>query len=643
MPDSSPTDTGEAALRSRRLSQFAALLFVAFTGTALHYGFQHRWDVVLILVTAALLMLPSQWLNHRGHQQASAVVILGAATLALSCIMWRSDGLRDSSLLGFPVILIAAGQLLKPRQFWWLLTGMVLSVLLVGLGTLHGWRSETTPGTDLDRLTDSLTILLVNGVVVWFMAYDMQKALARLRVQIARYRESEKNLTHLAQHDALTHLPNRILGSELVEQAIATSARHQQLVALLFVDLDNFKDVNDSVGHSAGDEFLQQVALRLRDAVRHADIVCRQGGDEFLVGVTGVTDTQGIAQAAAQVLQRMQEPFHLRGLEILASCSIGIAVHPKDGATFEELLRHADLAMYQAKESGRNAYRFFDEEINTSIRENLHLISSLRQAIAQNELVLHYQPVFDLGNDALVGAEALVRWQNPKLGLVSPGLFIPVAEKSGLIVDIGQWVLQEACRQMRAWRMAGAPPLRVAVNLSPVQFRRGDVEAIIERVLQQTGLAPEQLELEVTESTLIQDTEKFVQTLQRIKAMGIHLAIDDFGTGYSNLSYLQRFSVDKLKIDQSFVRRLLDGEKDVTMVSAIIHLAKSLNLMVTAEGVENVETRDALKRMDCDQAQGYWFAKPMPAAQFEAFWRKQLAAPAMHPGVVPIPPSPSSA
>ena len=627
MPDHSATDTLDDALRSRRLFQFAALLFIAFTGTAVQYGFQQRWDIVLILGSTAALMWPSQWLNHRGRREAAAILILGAATLALFGIMWRSDGLHDSSLLGYPVILIAAGQLLKPRQFWWLLAGMVLCVLLVGLGTLQGWRGQTTPGTELDRLTDSLTILLVNGVVVWFMAYDMQRALARLHVQIARFRESEKNLTHLAQHDALTRLPNRVLGSELVEQAIAQSTRHQQLVALLFVDLDNFKDVNDSVGHSAGDEFLKQVALRLRDAVRHADIVCRQGGDEFLIGVTDVADTQGIAQVATQVLQRMQAPFHLRGLEILATCSIGIAVYPKDGATFEALLRHADLAMYQAKESGRNAYRFFDEEINTSIRENLHLISSLRQALTQNELVLHYQPVFDLSDNRLVGAEALVRWQNPKLGLVSPGLFIPAAEKSGLIVDIGQWVLQDACRQMQTWREAGAPALMVAVNLSAVQFRRGDVELVIERALRESGLDPTQLELEMTESTLIQDTEKFMQALQRIKAMGIRLSIDDFGTGYSNLSYLQRFAVDKLKIDQSFVRRLLNGEKDVAMVSAIIHLARSLNLTVTAEGVENDETRAALQRMGCDQAQGYWFAKPMPAAQFEAFWRAQMAAP----------------
>jgi diguanylate cyclase (GGDEF)-like protein len=627
VPDHSATDTLGDALRSRRLFQFAALLFIAFAGTAVQYGFQQRWDVVLILGTTAALMLPCQWLNHRGRYEAASILILGSATLALFGIMWRSDGLRDSSLLGYPVILIAAGQLLKPKQFWWLLAAMVLCVVGVGLGTLQGWRGVTTPGTDLDRLTDSVTILLVNGMLVWFLAYDMQKALMGLRVQIARFRESEKNLTHLAQHDALTRLPNRVLGSELVEQAIASSTRHQQLVALLFVDLDNFKDVNDSVGHSAGDEFLQQVALRLRDAVRHADIVCRQGGDEFLIAVTDLSDTQGIAQVAAQVLQRMQAPFHLRGLEILATCSIGIAVHPKDGATFEQLLRHADLAMYQAKESGRNAYRFFDEEINTSIRENLHLISSLRQAMVQNELVLHYQPVFDLHTNRLVGAEALVRWQNPKLGLVSPGLFIPAAEKSGLIVDIGQWVLQDACRQMQAWRQAGAPALMVAVNLSAVQFRRGDIEAVIEHALQQSGLDPAQLELEMTESTLIQDTDKFTQTLQRLKAMGIRLSIDDFGTGYSNLSYLQRFAVDKLKIDQSFVRRLLHGEKDVAMVSAIIHLAKSLNLTVTAEGVENVETRDALQRMDCDQAQGYWFAKPMPAAQFEAFWRAQLATP----------------
>ena len=621
-------DAEEATVRSRRVFQFALLVFIAFSGTAAQYGLQSRWDVVLSLGLGAALMLPSQWLNHRGHHEAAAGMVLSVATLSLFSIMWFSDGLRDSSLLGYPVILIGAGQLLKPKHFWILLAFMLGCVVILGLGTLNGWRTGVTPGTELDRLTDSVSILLINGFLVWFLTYDMQNALVRLRAQIARFHASEKNLTYLAQHDGLTRLPNRILGNELLTEAMRAAAEEKNLVAMLFVDLDNFKDVNDSLGHSAGDDFLVQVAQRLRESVLQTDIVCRQGGDEFLIGLTGLQHPDAVAKVSQDILQKMQAPFQLRGLEVLASCSIGIALYPQHGNSFDELMRHADLAMYHAKEAGRNTFRFFSEDIRSSVTESLHLISSLRQAVTQEEFVLHYQPVYDLHSGRLLGAEALVRWQNPKLGMVSPGLFITLAEKSGLIVDIGQWVLTEACRQMQAWRQQGATDLFVSVNLSPVQFSRGNVEAVIAQALRETGLDPRQLELEVTESTLIHDTEKFITTLGPIQHSGIRMSIDDFGTGYSNLSYLQRFPVHKLKIDQSFVRRLMQGQKDVAMVSAIIHLAKSLQLTVTAEGVENEATREALTRMGCDQAQGYLFARPMPAKDFEAYW---LARPTLTP------------
>lgn len=621
-------DAEEATVRSRRVFQFALLVFIAFSGTAAQYGLQSRWDVVLSLGLGAALMLPCQWLNHRGHHEAAAGMVLSVATLSLFSIMWFSDGLRDSSLLGYPVILIGAGQLLKPRHFWMLLTFMLGCVVMLGLGTLNGWRTGITSGTELDRLTDSVSILLINGFLIWFLTHDMQNALVRLRAQIARFHASEKNLTYLAQHDGLTRLPNRILGNELLTEAMRLAAEEKNLVAMLFVDLDNFKDVNDSLGHSAGDDFLVQVAQRLRESVRQSDIVCRQGGDEFLIGLTGLQHPDAVAKVSQDILQKMQAPFQLRGIEVLASCSIGIALYPQHGNSFDELMRHADLAMYHAKEAGRNTFRFFSEDIRSSVTESLHLISSLRQAVTQEEFVLHYQPVYDLHSGRLLGAEALVRWQNPKLGMVSPGLFITLAEKSGLIVDIGQWVLTEACRQMQAWRQQGATDLFVSVNLSPVQFSRGNVEAVIAQALRETGLDPRQLELEVTESTLIHDTEKFITTLGRIQHSGIRMSIDDFGTGYSNLSYLQRFPVHKLKIDQSFVRRLMQGQKDVAMVSAIIHLAKSLQLTVTAEGVENEATREALTRMGCDQAQGYLFARPMPAKDFEAYW---LARPTLTP------------
>ena len=616
----------EQALLSRRLFQLASVVFAAFAITAVRYGVQGRWDIASLLALGATSMLVCLWLNQRAGTYAASALLWTSATCLVSAIMWRSDGLKDSALLAYPAILVGAAQLLKPQYFFGLLAAILLCVLGLGLGSVYGWRHDLATGTDLERLADTLTILVISGLMIWFLAMDMRNALRGLKSQIAQFHESEKNLTYLAQHDALTRLPNRALGSELMDQAIAYCSRHKTRMALLFVDLDNFKDINDSLGHSAGDDFLKQVASRLRAAIRKSDILCRQGGDEFLIGLTDVPDNQAISWTSNNILAQIKESFTLRETEILASCSIGIAVFPKDGADFEELLRHADLAMYQAKEAGRNTFRFFDEDINASIRENLHLVTSMRAAMAQHEFVLHYQPVINLATGALVGAEALIRWQNPKLGLVSPALFIPVAEKSGLIVDIGPWVIEEACRQMRLWRDAGAPPLTIAVNLSPVQFRRGNVEGIIEHALRTSGLEPQCLELEVTESTLVQDTEKFILALQRIKALGIRISIDDFGTGYSNLSYLQRFAVDTLKIDQSFVKRLLNGEQDLAIVTAIVQMAKSMRLTTNAEGVEDDATRQQLVALGCDQAQGYFFAKPLSAEKFGEYMREKLAA-----------------
>ena len=620
-------DADALALRKRRLFQYSAILLVALVLTAINYGLQGRMDVVVILMSSALTMPLCMWINYRHSHYMASQMMLASIVLALSALMWRSDGLEDSSLLGFPVVLVGAAQFLKPRHFVAALGIMLFIVLGIGLGTELGWRTLAVAGTETDRITDSLSILAIGGYLTWLLTHDMQKSLSALRQQIKNLHASEKDLKFLAQHDSLTRLPNRVLGGELIERAMLGNHRRDLQVALLFVDLDNFKDINDSLGHSAGDAFLKEVSMRLLTAVRVADVVCRQGGDEFLIGLPDMASNDDIAQVAKNVLQHMQAPFILRETEILASCSIGIAVYPKDGRNFEELLRHADLAMYQAKESGRNTYRFFDEDINASIRENLHLISTMRAAIAQNEFVLHYQPIFDLRTHAVVGVEALVRWQNPKLGLVAPNMFIPTAEKSGLIVELGQWVIDEACRQMSAWREAGAPRLTISVNMSPVQFRRGDVEGVIGRALARSGLDPACLELEVTESTLVQDTEKFIAVLQRIKGMGIRISIDDFGTGYSNLSYLQRFAVDKLKIDQSFIKRLTNSSQDAAIVNAIIQMAKSLHLTTNAEGVEDEATRALLSDMGCDLAQGYLLARPMTADQFGVYISQTLRAP----------------
>ncbi len=618
MPHTPSTlDATEQALRAKRLIQISSLTILGLAILAARAMLAGRWAEAIVMAGGIAMLLLCQSLNRRGATDSANLLLVLALTTMVSILMWRGEGLRDSALLAFPAVLISAGLLIRPAHVPRLLLAMVLVVLLLAGASLIGLRVDRSPDQLIDRTVDVTIILLISGFAVWVMVGDLHKALGRLNVQIAQYEQSQQELTYLSQHDTLTQLPNRILGRSRMEQAIANAHRNGGRIALLFVDLDNFKAINDSLGHTAGDDFLRQVAQRLLEAVRQTDVVCRHGGDEFLIGITDVAQADAVTTVAGKVLALLASLFTVGGTEVSSSCSIGIALYPDNGTDFETLLRHADTSVYHAKDAGRNLFRFYDPSMNTRMQENLQLVAGLRNALARQEFVLHYQPVVDIGSGRLVGAEALIRWQSAEGGLVAPGLFIPAAEKSGLIVEIGEWVLQEACRQSVAWQAAGYAPFVMAVNLSPVQFRRGTMEAVISGALADSGLAPQWLELEVTESTLIQDSERFIVSLQKLKGLGIRIAIDDFGTGYSNLSYLQRFSIDKLKIDQSFVRRLLDGPQDLAIVSAIIQIARSLQLSTTAEGIEDQATCDQLARLGCTQGQGYLFAKPMPAADFE--------------------------
>ena len=433
---------------------------------------------------------------------------------------------------------------------------------------------------------------------------------------------AQERIRQLAYFDSLTNLPNRRLLQDRAEQALASAEREGKQVALLFVDLDHFKPINDSLGHSAGDKLLGEVAQRLQSCVRRMDTVARLGGDEFVVLLTDVT-IEGATEVARKLIYRVARPYEIESHELSVTPSLGISVFPQDGRDFEALLKHADTAMYRAKESGRNAYQFFASEMNVAALERLTLENSLRQGIERGEFVLHYQPQIDLASGRIVGAEALVRWRHPQLGLVPPGKFIPVAEVSGLIVMIGEWVLGEACRQNCAWQQAGLPAISIAVNISAVQFRSGRIEDNVAAVLADTGLAPELLELELTEGIVMVGANATVETLQRISDMGVKLAIDDFGTGYSSLSYLKRFPIDRLKIDQSFVRDIVTDIDDWAISSAIISMGHSLRLKVIAEGVEHVEQLEMLRRQGCDEVQGYYFSVPLPADDFAVLLRQQ--------------------
>ena len=626
MPDfQHTTSQAEQQLSGRRLQQIAALtVFVLLIGIPISAA-NDRWQSVVVSILTIGCAAFSLLLQRRGHIQAGGLVLVGSQTACVTFVLWHGQGIYGSAMLGYPAILIFASMLAAPRHLFVLLGVMLVCISAMVLASVLGYRTYTVVPPTLTRLLVTLLVLSSCAIALWLLSSDLRNALARLKVEVEQVNQSKANLAYLAQHDALTKLPNRLLGREYTEKALSSARRHGGKVALMFIDLDNFKTVNDSMGHSAGDEFLQQVAQRLESSVRDTDTVCRHGGDEFLVMLPDVDDANRVATVVTHLLERLAAPYTVRDTRVESSCSIGIAVFPQDGQDFEQMLKGADTAMYHAKEAGRNTFRYYDEAMNRSMVEELNLTIGLRQALLRQEFELHYQPVLDLASGQLVGAEALIRWRHPEQGLVPPMKFIPISERSGLIVEIGEWVLQEACRQMVAWRAAGMPEFVLAVNLSMVQFRRGNIEEVVGKALHTHGLKPSCLELELTESELILDSEKFIETLQALKALGVRLSIDDFGTGYSNLSYLQRFDVDKLKIDQSFIRRLNASPHDRAIVQAIIQMAHSLGLATTAEGIEDDATRAKLHELGCDQGQGYLFARPQPSAQFEHFLREQMA------------------
>jgi diguanylate cyclase (GGDEF)-like protein/PAS domain S-box-containing protein len=436
-------------------------------------------------------------------------------------------------------------------------------------------------------------------------------------------------MSNLAHHDGLTGLPNRVHLNDRIGQAITVAHRHGGKLAVLFLDLDHFKHINDSLGHPIGDKLLQSVAKRLTSCVRESDTVSRQGGDEFVLVLSEIAHAKNAALCAQKLLTMLRAPNFIghHGLEV--SASIGISIYPDDGVDAETLIKTADTAMYQAKANGRNNYMFFEQEMNVRAVERQSIEEDLRGALERQEFVLEYQPKIDLQTGAITGAEALIRWLHPHRGLVSPLMFIPVAEDSGIILPIGMWVRREACRQARAWQDAGLPPLPVAVNISVVEFRDQNFLESIRSILKETRLEPRFLELELTESVLMQHAETATTVLRQLKAMGVQLAVDDFGTGYSSLSYLRRFPIDSLKIDRSFIRDVASNTDDATIVSAMISMGRSLKQKVIAEGVETREQFLVLQGQLCSEGQGYYFSRPVPPKQFATLLENGISGPVL--------------
>ncbi|TGE31186.1 EAL domain-containing protein [Desulfosporosinus sp. Sb-LF] len=440
---------------------------------------------------------------------------------------------------------------------------------------------------------------------------------------VSEKRELLHRLSHQAHHDALTDLPNRQLFKERVHQAILDACHQQEQVAIFFIDLDGFKLVNDTLGHAAGDSLLCQVGERFKGTLRQQDTVARQGGDEFLILLPKLPSEQQAAQVAQKLLDVLNAPFQLLKQEVYLSASLGIALYPVDGEDSEILIQHADMAMYQVKADGRNHYNFYTRTLNERLAERLALQNEMRRALERKEFILYYQPQYRLSDGQLCGIEALVRWQHPERGFLLPGTFISIAEDSGLILPLGEWVLRTACAQNKLWQNMGYPPVRVAVNLSARQFRQKDLVKQIAGILEETSLDPQWLELEITESLSMENVRVSVDILKRLKNMGIYLAIDDFGTGFSSLSYLSRFSLNTLKIDRSFISVLNERLDRQAIVLTIIQLAENLGLKVIAEGVETQAQLDFLRTKGCDEVQGFFLAKPAPVEEMAPFFSKR--------------------
>ncbi len=509
------------------------------------------------------------------------------------------------------------------------------------------WLQSVHPD-DRDRMSSTLKELLEKGALT--VEYRIQRPDGEIRwledrvkviydkagnpvradgvaSDITERKKYEASIEYLATHDALTSLPNRTLLADRLSQALAHAKRTERQVALLFLDLDRFKDVNDSFGHALGDALLQTVAERLQSSVREGDTVARQGGDEFLILLSDIERVEDIEFVAVKILHALAKPFHIDGRELFVSGSIGASVYPADGADLETLLKHADTAMYRTKEEGGSGFRLYAREMSQRAIERIKMAGALRRALEQQQFELFYQPKVELQGGKIVGSEALIRWRHPDLGLVLPSRFIPMAEETGLIHAIGSWALKTACSQSKAWQEEGLTPFDVAVNLSAKQLKRGNLVKLVDEILRDTGLEGRYLELEITETMVMHDPERFIPILEALKELGVKLSVDDFGTGYSSLSYLKRLPFDRLKIDQSFVRDIATDANDAVIVQTVISLGHTLGLKVIAEGVETLEQLTFLCRHRCDDMQGYYSSRPVPAEQFGRLLRENRTVP----------------
>lgn len=607
MPDFITPSSVEKAIDfwlAARLSEALVLLGVALRAWRPLTHPQQRYQWLAATLGGVALMV---YLRLYQPQLFPRMFIEGQGLTPLKIVMeWLVIGLLACAAVG----------LLRRREQPFDRQGLLLAVGISILSELcfTAYRNPHDIYQLLGHAYKVLACLVVYRVV---FVSSIQQPYIQLTSEISERRRAEQQVETLSFYDNLTGLPNLDLLRDRTSKALSTLSRDAQQVALLYMDIDGFKDVNDSLGHACGDTLIRELGSRLQGLLRSSDTLCRATGDEFVILMPDVENAESVGLLAERILNGLQRPFLLHGHLQTISLSLGAAVAPHDGQDCETLLRNAETAMYQAKQDGRQTWRFFDSTMNQQALARLQLLNDLRQAIAQHQLQLYYQPQIDLASGRLSGVEALVRWQHPVRGMISPAEFIPAAEESRLIIPLGEWVMRQACAQAASWQRQGLALPQVAVNISAIQLQHGHLEESVLQALADSHLPASLLELEITESSLVDKTEQVIDSLKRLKAMGVNLSIDDFGTGYSSLAYLQTLAVDKLKIDQSFVRDLTLNQDNRAIVSAIVQMAHTLGLACIAEGVESQDIAAALHRLGCQQAQGYLYARPLPADELQ--------------------------
>ena len=609
-------------IRRRRVIQISAVTAIGlFASLLVARGVTYDiflFGIISLALTAALA--------YKHYVTTSSYLLLSAMSSMLFALAVTGAGAFDIAMLGYPGVIIFAALLGGRTLFGSVLSLVILQCVALTWLIMHDIISPNPPNLTWSHVLFIIVIFVVTGFSVFILVQDIRRLMQSLQQENAKVEKNREYIHHLAHHDPLTNLPNRIKGEQLFNKKLLDSEAEGHQLALLFIDLDNFKPVNDALGHAAGDRFLQKISQTISDNLTSNESLIRFGGDEFIVLASHIEHKSQIDTLGSNIVAWCATEFELLRSKIVVSSSVGVALAPKDGTNFKQLCRKADVAMYEAKRNGRSRVEYYDVQLDEESDEKFTLLQRLRPAVKNNELEVYYQPLVNLNSGEVYAAEALLRWPQKDNTTIFPDKFISIAENSGLINKLGAWVLNEACAFCARQQKNGHAEFTVAVNLSFVQFKDGLLPSIVERALERAQLAPQYLELELTETILAEEGSSINQQLESIKLLGVQFAIDDFGTGYSNLSYLRRFSARKLKVDRAFVHSLGTDNTNESLVLAIINIAKSLGMQTVAEGIENKATLEKLKELGCEFGQGFYWSKPITATETEHFLSQHRAS-----------------